>query len=121
MIIDAWGGRAIFTIDENRNIKRWNYEHTIYVTGDRLERITDEIDLVPWIKWKLEERRDIFSYKKVVTITLPPNRLSEVITAIERIGNFRDCKIYNADVNIVQSFMVKNNLHFFNDEDEMNL
>ncbi|MCL4450857.1 MAG: type B DNA-directed DNA polymerase [Candidatus Thermoplasmatota archaeon] len=120
MIIDAWGGRTLYTIDENRKIKRWNYEHTIYVTGDRLERVTDEIDLVPWIKWKLEEQRDIFSYKKVVTISLPPNRLSEVIMAIERIGNFRDYKIYNADINIVQSFMVKNNLHFFNDENEMN-
>jgi DNA polymerase I len=119
MIIDAWGGKALYTIDEDKNIKRWNYEHTIYVTGERLEKLTDEIDLVPWIKWKLEEHEDIFSRKKVVSITLPPNRVGDLILAIEKIGNFRDYKIYNADINIVQSFMVKNNLHFFGDETRM--
>ncbi|MGC8617890.1 MAG: type B DNA-directed DNA polymerase [Thermoplasmata archaeon] len=119
MIVDAWGNRNLYTIDEKKKIKRWDYEHTIYVAGDRLERVTDEIDIVPWIKWKLEEQKDIFSTKKVVSISLPPNKVSEVIMAIERIGNFRDYKIYNADINIVQSFMVKNNLHFFNDDKEV--
>jgi len=113
------GGNSLYTIDENKKIKKWNYEHTIYVAGDRLERITDEIDLVPWITWKLDERRDIFSSKKVVSITLPPNRVSDLIRATEKIGNFRDYKIYNADINIVQSFMVKNDLHFFNDDRRM--
>ena len=119
MIVDAWGGNSLFTIDENKKIKRWNYEHTIYVAGDRLEKITDEIDLVPWITWKLDERRDIFSSMKVVSLTLPPNRVNDLILAIEKIGNFRDYKIYNADINIVQSFMVKNDLHFFNDDRRM--
>ena len=119
MIVDAWGGNSLFTIDENKKIKKWNYEHTIYVAGDRLEKITDEIDLVPWITWKLDERRDIFSSKKVVSLTLPPNRVNDLILAIEKIGNFRDYKIYNADINIVQSFMVKNDLHFFNDDRRM--
>jgi DNA polymerase I len=119
MIVDAWAGSSIFTIDEDKKITKWNYDHTMYVAGDRLERITDEIDLVPWIKWKLEEQRDIYSSKKVVNISLPPNKVSEVIMAIEKIGNFRDYKIYNADINIVQSFMVKNNLHFFDDENDM--
>jgi DNA polymerase I len=119
MIVDAWGSKNIYTIDENKKIRKWNYDHTIYVSGDRLEKVTDEIDIVPWIKWKLEEREDIFSRKSVVSITLPPNRISDVIRAIEKIGNFRDYKIYNADINVVQSFMVKNNLHFFDDNGGM--
>jgi DNA polymerase I len=116
MIVDAWGGKALYTIDEYRNIKKWNYNHTIYVAGERLEKLTDEIDLVPWIRWKLEEHEDIFSRKKVVSITIPPNRIGDLILAIEKIGNFRDYKVYNADINVVQSFMVKNNLHFFGDD-----
>ncbi len=120
MIVDAWNaGRFLYTIDEKRRITRWDYDHTIYVAGDRLERITDEIDAVPWIRWGLEERRDIFTSRKVVSITLPPNKISELILAIEKIGNFRDYKIYNADINIVQSFMVKNNLHFFSDGNDI--
>lgn len=116
MIVDAWSGRSLYTIDENRNVKKWSYDHTVYVAGDRLERLTDEIDSVSWIKWGLEEREDIFSRKKVVSVTIPPNKMGELILAIEKIGNYRDFKIYNADINIVQSFMVKNRLHFFGDE-----
>lgn len=119
MIVDAWGGKNVYTIDENKRIKKWNYEHTIYVSGDRLERVTDEIDEVPWIKWNMEWRQDIFSRKKVLAITLPSNRLTIVIDAIEKIGNFRDYKIYNADINVIQSFMVKNGLSFFNDDNGM--
>jgi len=119
MIVDAWGSKNIYTIDEDKKIRKWDYYHTIYVSGDRLERVIDEIDTVPWIKWKLEEREDIFSRKSVVSITLPPNRISDVIRAIEKIGNFRDYKIYNADINVIQSFMVKNNLHFFDDKGGM--
>ena len=119
MIIDAGGGKTFYTIDENKTIKKWNYDHTIYVTGDRMERVTDELDLVPWIKWKLDEQSDIFSSKKVVSISLPPNKIRDVVLAIEKIGNFRDYKIYNADINVVQSFMVKNNLHFFSDDERM--
>ncbi len=119
MIVDSWGGKTIYTIDEHKKIKMWNYDHTIYVTGDRLERVTDEIDLVPWIKWKLEDQRDIFSSKKVVSISLPANKISDVILAIEKIGSFRDYKVYNADINVIQSFMIKNNLHFFGDDGGM--
>lgn len=119
MIVDAWGRKTIFTIDENKNVKRWKYNHTIYVSGDRLEKITDQVDDVPWIKWKMSERKDIFSSKKVIEITIPPERIEETILAIEKIGNFGEYKIYNADINLIQSFMVKNDLHFFGNSDEM--
>lgn len=115
MIVDAWGKAPIFTVDENKKITRWTYEHSIYVTGDYLERLVDEMDGVPWIKCEYTEMRDIFSKKKVLEITIPPNKIEEVIRAIEEIGSFRDYKIYNADLNMVQSFMVKNDLEFFDD------
>ncbi len=119
MIVDAWGGKNIYTIDENKGIRKWNYDHTIYVAGERLEKVTDELDLVPWIYWRLEERADIFSSKKVISVSLPPNKVNDVVRAVEKIGNFRDYNVYNADINIIQSFMVKNNLHFFSDDDRM--
>ncbi len=115
MIIDAWGRKTIFTIDENKRIKTWHYSHTIYVSGERLEKVTDQIDQVPWIKWATEEKEDIFSRKRVIAISVPPNRIEEIVLAIEKTGNFGEFKIYNADLNLIQSFMVKNNLHFFED------
>lgn len=116
MIVDAWGNRTIYTIDEKKKITKWNYEHTIYVAGDYLEKIIDEIDGISWIKWILEERRDIFSNKRVLSVTIPPDKIISVVTAIEKIGSFRDYKIYNADLNLIQSFMVKNSLEFLDDD-----
>ncbi|MEM0311741.1 MAG: type B DNA-directed DNA polymerase [Thermoplasmatales archaeon] len=118
MIIDAWGGSSIYTINEKKQIKRWDYKHVIYVAGDRLELITDDIDGLPWVKWELKEMNDIFSRKKVLSIELPPEKISLLIDGIERIGN-HSFKIYNADINIIQSFMVKNNLHFFGEGEDM--
>jgi DNA polymerase I len=115
MIIDAWGEGPIYTINEKKRINTWDYEHTIYVTGEYLWKLVNEIDGIPWIKWKIEKMKDIFSEKNALCITIPPRRIEYVVNAIERIGSFRDYKVYNADLNIVQSFMVKNNLHFFED------
>ncbi len=121
MIIDAWGRDNIYTIDEKKMIKRWNYLHEIYVSGDSLFRVVDEIGSLPWVKWHYDSRSDVYSEKKVLAIEIPPSRIEEMITAIEQIGNNRDYEIYNADINIIQSFMVKNRLNFFdNDNEEMN-
>lgn len=118
MIVDAWGRDSIYTIDEKRNIKKWKYSHRIFVTGDSLFRVVDEIDSLPWVKWYYDTKRDIYSPKKVLAIELPPSRIEEMVYAIEQIGNNRDYEIYNADINIIQSFMVTNRLNFFDDSNE---
>ncbi|MEM0141075.1 MAG: type B DNA-directed DNA polymerase [Thermoplasmatales archaeon] len=118
MIVDAWGGSTIYVVDEKRHVKKWEYKHVVYVAGEQLERITDDIDGLPWLKWDIKEMEDIFSRKKVLSITLPPEKISLLIDGIERIGN-HTFKIYNADINIIQSFMVTNNLHFFGRGDDV--
>ena len=116
MIIDAWGRDRIYTIDERKHINSHDYTHTIFISGDYLSKIVDEIDAVPWVRWSYATRRDMYSEKKVLEIRLPPSKIEEMIMAVEKIGNYRDYQIYNADINIVQSFMVENKLNFFNDD-----
>ncbi|MGC8618347.1 MAG: type B DNA-directed DNA polymerase [Thermoplasmata archaeon] len=118
MIVDAWGNSLIYTIDEKKNIRTWDYRHTIYVAGDRLERVVNEIDGFPWIMWKYKEMEDIFSRRKVLAIELPPEKIGLLVEGIERIGGY-SYKIYNADINTVQSFMVVNNLHFFGEGNDI--
>jgi len=118
MIIDAWGRDNIYTIDENRRIKKWKYLHPIYVSGESLFRIVDEIDSLSWVKWYYDIKKDVYSKKKVLVIELPASRIEEMVYAIEQIGNNRDYEIYNADINIIQSFMVKNRLNFFDESSE---
>jgi len=118
MIVDAWGNNPIYTVDENKKISRWDYRHKIYVAGERLERVINDIDGLPFIKWELKEMEDIFSRKKVIEIELPPEKIPLLVEGIERIGGY-SYKIYNADINTVQSFMVANNLHFFGDGNDI--
>jgi DNA polymerase elongation subunit (family B) len=120
MIIDIYGRDNLYTIDLHHNRKEWEYLHEIYVHGPRLEKISDELGGISWIKIEEKYMRDIYGEKKVLSILTRPSKIKTIIEAIESIGRKYQYQIYNADIDTLQAFLVKNNLELFsNNIDEL--
>ncbi len=122
MIVDVFGNDHIYTVDTGHNIKEWNYKHEIFIYGEKIERIEDELSQIPWIKLDEKYMRDIYGEKKVLSVFVSPSRIPIIVRAVENIGKKKNYQIYNADIDISQAFMVKNGLDLFSSNmDDVNL